>query len=250
MPKATHLSTRETDKKRAPSGAADVAKSPKRGPAVASASRASFADRARAVVDKGRGAGAGDALGDRALRTREHLIETAKKLFLERGYGGATIDQIAAAAGVSRASFYTYFPSKRETLLAAGTKGLEESMAALRDVSKIPDKWTLNDLKVWIARYLRYLDEHGTFLLVWSQAAWNDAELRSIGSRGSMRAAGIIGTELQRLGASDRNDPRILGQALMAMLDRFWYVWKVTGAPFGEDEVLTGLAHIMGAMLR
>jgi AcrR family transcriptional regulator len=214
----------------------------------AESSRPSFAERARGRPEAT--AKDGEPLGGKALRTRDHLIETAKTLFLERGYGGTTIDHIAEAAGVSRASFYTYFPSKRETLLAAGAKDLQQNMSALGAIAQIPEEWTLEDLKAWIKRYLQYQDKHGAFLQVWSQAAWNDAELRSIGVRGSMRAAGITGTELQRLGASHRIDPRIQGQALIAMLDRFWYVWRVTQAPFTEDEVLSALAHIVACILR
>jgi len=208
----------------------------------------SFSVRARANSE-GKASKGDSGLGTRALRTRDYLIQTAKALFLERGYGGTTIDHIAEAAGVSRASFYTYFPSKRETLLAAGTEGLELSMRTIAALADIPDKWTLDHLKAWIKSYLDYLDNHGGFLLVWSQAAWKDDELRSIGIKGSMRASGIIGAELQRLGASNLTDPRIQGQAVMAMLDRFWYVWRVTKAPFKEQDVIDGLAHFMEAIL-
>jgi AcrR family transcriptional regulator len=209
--------------------------------------RASFANRARK-------AGMADTeeapiLGDRALRTREHLIETAKKLFLERSYGGTTIENIAEAAGVSRASFYTYFPSKRETLLAAAEKGLEASRQALRTMSDIPDTWNIDHIKAWLRGYMSYMDEHGAFLLLWSQAAWQDSELRTLGVRGSMRAAGAVGIEMERLGGSHHIDPRIQGQAMLAMLDRFWYIWRVTRAPFSDKEVIDGLSHFVASML-
>jgi hypothetical protein len=44
----------------------------------------------------------------------------AREVFLTRGYAGTTVDEIARIADVSRASFYAYFPSKREVLLALG----------------------------------------------------------------------------------------------------------------------------------
>jgi AcrR family transcriptional regulator len=212
--------------------------------------RGSFAKRARATSTGKSDSAESAALGERALRTREHLIDTAKHLFLERGYGGTTIDHIAKAAGVSRASFYTYFPSKRDTLLGAAVAGLQASVPAIGAISEIPDEWDLQDLKTWLVKYLKYLDGHGAFLLVWSQAAWKDKELRAIGVKGSMRAAGLLGAELQRLGAPHHTDPRIQGQALLAMLDRFWYVWRVTQAPFSENDVIDGLANIMASILR
>lgn len=46
------------------------------------------------------------------IRTREALIETATRLFLEKGFDGTTVDEIAEAAEVSRSTFFRYFPTK------------------------------------------------------------------------------------------------------------------------------------------
>ena len=51
-------------------------------------------------------------LGTRARRTIDLILQATGELIMARGYGGARIDDIVQAAGVSRASFYTYFPSK------------------------------------------------------------------------------------------------------------------------------------------
>ena len=58
-------------------------------------------------------------LGPRAQRTINRIIEATRDVFLTRGYSGTTIDEIARLADVSRASFYTYFPSKRDVLIAS-----------------------------------------------------------------------------------------------------------------------------------
>jgi TetR/AcrR family transcriptional repressor of nem operon len=46
--------------------------------------------------------------------TKSHLIETGKKIFLEKGYGNAGIEGILQAAGVPKGSFYYYFKSKED----------------------------------------------------------------------------------------------------------------------------------------
>jgi AcrR family transcriptional regulator len=51
-------------------------------------------------------------------RTREQLVRAAMEAFATRGYRGASLDTIAADAGVSRQGLLHYFPSKVELLLA------------------------------------------------------------------------------------------------------------------------------------
>ena len=51
-------------------------------------------------------------------QTRERLTRVAMALFLERGFEATTLDDIAAAAEISRRSFFHYFASKEDVVLA------------------------------------------------------------------------------------------------------------------------------------
>ncbi|MFO1143991.1 MAG: TetR/AcrR family transcriptional regulator [Amaricoccus sp.] len=42
------------------------------------------------------------------------VLEGARKVFMERGFEGASVDEIARAAGTSKATLYSYFPDKRQ----------------------------------------------------------------------------------------------------------------------------------------
>lgn len=59
--------------------------------------------------------GAG-AVGRPRRSSKRILEEAAAELFLEQTYAGTTIDQIAARAGVSRNTFFNYFPAKSDLL--------------------------------------------------------------------------------------------------------------------------------------
>jgi AcrR family transcriptional regulator len=50
-------------------------------------------------------------------KTRLAIQEAAYRLIRERGYDATTVDQIAAAAEVSPATFFRYFPTKEDALL-------------------------------------------------------------------------------------------------------------------------------------
>jgi AcrR family transcriptional regulator len=50
--------------------------------------------------------------------TLDLIAKTGLKLFIENGYEATTLDAIAAAAGISRRTFFYYLKSKEEVLLA------------------------------------------------------------------------------------------------------------------------------------
>ena len=55
------------------------------------------------AVSKARGGG-----------SREAIVEAAERLFLDRGFGAVTMDELAEAAGVARRTLYNQFASKEE----------------------------------------------------------------------------------------------------------------------------------------
>ncbi|QWU18222.1 TetR/AcrR family transcriptional regulator [Paenibacillus sophorae] len=54
---------------------------------------------------------------DRSIKTKDAIVQAAAKLFSEKGYHRTNTKQIAAAAGVSTGSFYSYFTDKRDVFL-------------------------------------------------------------------------------------------------------------------------------------
>jgi AcrR family transcriptional regulator len=56
-------------------------------------------------------------MGLAVTNTRERLIDAARFLFWERGYGAASMSEILARAGANSGSFYHFFDSKEALLL-------------------------------------------------------------------------------------------------------------------------------------
>lgn len=70
----------------------------------------------------------------------EVLADAAAELFLEQGYARTTVDQIAARAGVSRATFFNYFAAKSDVMwleLDAAVASLPEHLAASTEPSVV-----------------------------------------------------------------------------------------------------------------
>jgi AcrR family transcriptional regulator len=65
-----------------------------------------------------------------ANETRRHILEAARKLFMERGYAGATAEAIAAEAGVAAQTIYAIFKNKKKILVGlmnvSPTTGVED----------------------------------------------------------------------------------------------------------------------------
>ena len=59
---------------------------------------------------------------------RDRLVVAAVDLYAEQGYDATTVAQIAERAGVTKSTFFRYFPDKRE-LLAAGQEALSRLLA-------------------------------------------------------------------------------------------------------------------------
>lgn len=57
------------------------------------------------------------------VRTRDNIREAAMRLFSERGYTHTTVEQIAAQAEVSHTTFFRYFQTKEQVVIADDLEG-------------------------------------------------------------------------------------------------------------------------------
>lgn len=91
--------------------------------------------------------------------TRLRIAETALKLVLQHGYDGTTLDAIAEGAGISRRTFFSYFKSKEDIVLAWQAAGWEAIRAELLTVS--PDESPLDAiLRTFVNQIARYESEN------------------------------------------------------------------------------------------
>ncbi|MEM5331346.1 TetR family transcriptional regulator [Paraburkholderia sp. JHI2823] len=64
-----------------------------------------------------------------AQANREHVVETASRLFRERGYDGIGVADLMAAAGFTHGGFYKQFRSKADLMGESAACGIAQTVA-------------------------------------------------------------------------------------------------------------------------
>jgi AcrR family transcriptional regulator len=91
--------------------------------------------------------------------SREILEEAASELFLEQGYSATSVDDIAQRAGVSRATFFNYFPTKADVLFTDIDRAIDEvdrlvgsGLPALEALTQVAQTVTRADLPLLVTQ--------------------------------------------------------------------------------------------------
>ncbi|MFH9137368.1 TetR/AcrR family transcriptional regulator [Streptomyces sp. NPDC017524] len=96
-----------------------------------------------------------------AEERRADLLDSAERVFVERGIDAARIDEIAEGAGIAIGTFYLYFSSKREIMLAVQARFIdrlvERQNAAVRSLPA--DDW-VGRVDAWLSDAVRVYLEH------------------------------------------------------------------------------------------
>ena len=114
---------------------------------------------------------------DRSLpsRRREQILDSAARVFAERGYPETDLEVVAARIGLSKGTIYRYFPSKTALFLAAVDNGMRRLLAAV-EVSRDDAQDPLQIIARAIRAYLEFFDgePHFAELLIQERAQFRD----------------------------------------------------------------------------
>jgi AcrR family transcriptional regulator len=116
---------------------------------------------------------------------REQLLRIGAELFSDRAYDDVWIDEIAAAAGVSKGLLYHYFPSKRDFVSAVA----RDEIARIHELTEPdPDLLPEEQLRASIDALLAYLERHPAAFIAFHRGAFGaDPDLRAIDEEGHAR---------------------------------------------------------------
>jgi AcrR family transcriptional regulator len=188
----------------------------------------------------------GSELGARGSKTRNKIIVAARKMLNQQGYAATNFEDIAIEAQVSRASVYTYFPSKRDLLLTIAiedNRRYQEFGAVLARALEQPIE--LVRLRTWVEDYVDYFSEGQVTFGVWDEAASSDEQLRVEGLRQHMHAWGNVGRAIDTARGTPADTPELEGLIVLAAIDRICFYTNAAGAVFSRDKVVDSVVSLI-----
>lgn len=190
-------------------------------------------------------------LTDRGRRTRDALIGSARGVFEERGYDATRMSDIAAAAGVSHGTVYTWFATKDAVLAAVVDSIVSDLYHSLRT-----PEGTESITRIDLANraYLDAYRANARLLAVVEQAATSREEFQAVladlRATHVRRVAATI-DRMQRDGEARRDlDAQVAAAALCAMVEGFARHWFGRGETYDEDIAVATLTALWTASLQ
>jgi AcrR family transcriptional regulator len=83
-------------------------------------------------------------------QTRERLLLAARQVFARHGFGGASVDMIAAEAGYSKGAIYSNFETKEAILFELLERYAEEQISDFKAIMKLDPAATRGAINLWL----------------------------------------------------------------------------------------------------
>lgn len=126
---------------------------------------------------------------------RSEFLDTAQRLFLEKGYEDTTIAAIIDAVGVSKGAFYHYFASKEELLDAIAERSAVAALACVEPIARDAERGAVDRLNAIFAASTAFKSRERGLVVTFLKVLYDDRNLRlrrRIEQRNSKAIAPVI----------------------------------------------------------
>jgi AcrR family transcriptional regulator len=165
-----------------------------------------------------------------AEQRRDSILDAALEVFARRGFHGSSIDEIAQAAGVSKALIYEHFPSKRDLHVSLLERHVQEIFEALAVAAATSDPGEVR-LRAGVDAFLEFVERRrDAFRMLFRDAVEPDvAEIvASVQRQAAAAVAGMIASEPRTTPESperDRQAIEMVGQQLTGAVQSLAIWW-------------------------
>jgi len=188
----------------------------------------------------------------RRQQTRDHLLAAAAQVFADRGFHGASLDEVAAVAGFTKGAVYSNFKNKEGLFLALFKANYDREMDALRatlEASEVPPESRLSDFVDLIREQTRQAG--GSFGLLyqefWLYAARNPAareQLTRIEDENVRGVAEILEAEWKRYGLEPVEPAERVARIIVVLFHGIWRLGVLQPEVADDDLIETAIALI------
>jgi AcrR family transcriptional regulator len=185
----------------------------------------------------------------RRAMTREHLLEAAAVVFARNGYHGASLDEVAAAAGFTKGAVYSNFKSKEDLFLALLDHRIETMTAAFSAELDAPAESGDDQLRRIQALIARGFDWdqgalHFEFMAYAARNPETRAKLAASARRGRDATVRLITEEHERLGTVPAYPIPVLAQMMLSLFDGLASLWFLDPELVDNDMLREVLAFL------
>jgi AcrR family transcriptional regulator len=176
-------------------------------------------------------------------KTMRKLLDAGMRVFAERGYQAARVDDIVRAARTSHGTFYLYFANKEDLLRALAVECAHEMNALAEQLGDIgADESGVNELRRFLGGFFTTYRRYGPVIRAWMEGDIDDRETSALGVKAFTEIANSLARRLDEVGAP-ADDTSIA--ALMAMIERFAYFLTSRRLQFDDDVLLTTVTRVV-----
>ena len=179
--------------------------------------------------------------------TREDILEAAAQVFRQKGFHGASMQDIAKAVSLQKASLYHHVSSKQEILLALLDRALElllERISAI-SIQEIPADQKLPEM---IRAYLQILTENtdlSAVLLFEHRSLERKQHARHVPNRDKFEA---LWRDVLTEGVAAKrfkcDDPALTARAILGIMN-WTLTWYRPDGPLAIDEIAGHYSNLL-----
>ena len=171
------------------------------------------------------------------------LLDAGLRVFGERGFHAARVDDIVRAARTSHGTFYLYFANKEDLLRALAVECAEEMDALALGIGPIPpDAAGAKELRRFLAAFFTTYRRYGPVIRAWMEGHVADREATHLGVHAFTDIATTLGRRMREAGVP--GDPASI-PALMALLERTAYFLVSRRLELESDTLLDTVTDVV-----
>lgn len=179
-------------------------------------------------------------------RTMRRLLDAGLRVFAQRGYHAARVDDIVRAARTSHGTFYLYFANKEDLLRALAVDCAQELADLAETVGPIgPDDAGRAELRAFLERFLATYRQYGPVIRAWMEDQVGDRDVDRLGVKAFTAIADVLGRRMREAGVEFAASEQAAVGALMAMIERVSYGVASRRLVADDDALLDTLTTIV-----